>query len=559
MFGIVAYLSNYDNIISGNTVHNNSQYGIYIWLSNFNDLSGNIVYNHTFSDIYLLSSHNNTLTGNTVYDSKEYGIYLETSDFNDLSENIVYNHTLSEIYLESSHNNALTGNTVYDSKEHGIHLQFCDDNTIEQNNVNNNMLNGISLLNSDYNSLSENSISDNIENGIVLDVSLYNTMSDNLIFDNLLHGISLIGTYSDDNNITKNTIYHNNESGIYIGFDMYWNDIWDNEIYDNTMHGIYLYSVDNAEYYGNWIYDNKEFGIYCTSGSNDNLFYENVFVRNKKHAVDDGTDNLWNNTDIGNYWDNHTGPDANTDGIVDIQYNITGLATSIDYLPIAEDGAPTITIVSPNAGDVFNESAPDFTITVTDDFLYSMWYTIDGGPTTYPFTSFSGTIDQTAWDALSDGNVTFTFYASDLPGNTGTDEVVVEKDSQAPVITINSPADGEVFGKTPPSFNITIAEPNLDTIWYTVDSNFTIIDSTLIWTINQTIWSALPEGSVTITIYANDTLGHSSSEGVTITKNIPSKVIGLDYFTTSVLIFLISGVAIIGIITRMYHKKRIIT
>lgn len=532
------YLDNSNNNnISGNNAFKNVKNGICLEFdSNFNTLSENTNYNNTLSGFYLVSSDFNNLIENNAYNNKWDGINCDDCDFNNLTGNTAYNNTYDGIYLYSGYFNNLTGNTVYNNSQNGIYLEDSDDNIIEQNNVNNNM-----------------------HNGILLDGSEFNAMSDNLIFDNLLHGISLIGIYSDSNNITKNRIYHNNESGIYIGFDMYYNEIWDNEIYDNTMHGIYLYSVDYAEYYGNWIYDNKEFGIYCTSGSNDNLFYENVFVRNKKHAVDDGGNNDWNSTAIGNYWDNHTGPDANSDGIVDIQYNITGLATSIDYLPIAEDGAPIITIVSPNDGDVFNESAPDFTITVTDDFLKSMWYTIDGGPTTYPFTSLSGTIDQTAWDALSDGNVTLTFYANDLPLNTGTDEVVIEKDTQAPVITINSPADGDVFGKTPPSFNITVTDPNLDTIWYTVDSNFTIIDSTLIWTINQTIWSALPEGSVTITIYANDTLGHTSSKGITITKNIPSKVIGLDYFTTSVLIFLISGVAIIGIITIMYHKKRIIS
>ncbi|MBY8986739.1 MAG: hypothetical protein KGD65_16825, partial [Candidatus Lokiarchaeota archaeon] len=60
------------------------------------------------------------------------------------------------------------------------------------------------------------------------------------------------------------------------------------------------------------------------------------------------------------------------------------------------------------------------------DNLDSIWYSFDGGVTTYAITD--GTIfNQTAWAALSQGEVTITFYARDLAGNEASESVTVIK------------------------------------------------------------------------------------------------------------------------------------
>ena len=48
--------------------------------------------------------------------------------------------------------------------------------------------------------------------------------------------------------------------------------------------------------------------------------------------------NNWNNSLIGNYWDDYRGVDQNDDGIGDTPYSINGTANSFDYLPIWDDG-----------------------------------------------------------------------------------------------------------------------------------------------------------------------------------------------------------------------------
>ncbi len=308
----------------------------------------------------------------------------------------------------------------------------------------------------------------------------------------------------------------------------------------------------------NIIRDNGQNGIYLTSLTIDNLIWKNIFLRNGKHAVDDGSNNNWNITTIGNYWDNHTGPDSTpNDGIVDVPYNISGPVGSADYLPIAEDGTPQIMINSPSGGNAFSSGAPSFDVIITDDYLDSMWYSIDGGLTNYTFTA-NGTVYQTAWDAIDDGALILTFYASDLPGNIGTEGVSIIKDTTAPIININSPNPGDIFGNDAPFFNVTVIDPNLDSVWLELDGLIYELSIPIIGTINQTAWAALPGGSYTITINANDTLGYSTSKAVTITKSVPSGGgIGLDYFMTSFLIFITGGMAVIFVLVKNYTKKRI--
>ena len=266
-------------------------------------------------------------------------------------------------------------------KYYGIILEsHCDNNTISGNPANYNG-EAIVLFGSHYNNITGNTVNHNSNYGIYMSEALNNTI--------------------------KGKKVSNNDYGMYIEEDGDYNEISENIIYNNTI-GL---TIDDI------------------GGINDNnTIYGNFFLINGIHAVNNGTDNKWNSMTIGNYWDNHTGPDTTPqDGIVDAPYTfIGGSAGSIDFLSIAEDGAPSITINSPTPSDVFAVSAPSFNVYITDDNLDTMWYTIDGGLTNYTFTA-NGTIDQTAWTALSQGNVTITFYARDFAGHETSESVAVIK------------------------------------------------------------------------------------------------------------------------------------
>ncbi|NVM34928.1 MAG: hypothetical protein HWN81_04985 [Candidatus Lokiarchaeota archaeon] len=218
----------------------------------------------------------------------------------------------------------------------------------------------------------------------------------------------------------------------------------------------------------------------------------------------------------------------------------------------------SVNINNPHTDDLFDATAPSFSITTDGIIIDEIYYTLNDG-THHPITSTSGTINQGSWDALPDDSVSLKFYVEDPAGSSKYAAVIIEKDTQAPIINIISPTSGQTFSSTAPDFNISITDDHLDKMWYTVDAGLTNFTFNANGAINQTAWDVLSQGTITLRFYANDTLGHISSEDVSITKDLPSKVIGLDYFMTGFLITLIGGVAIITIITKIHSKKRIVS
>jgi len=91
---------------------------------------------------------------------------------------------------------------------------------------------------------------------------------------------------------------------------------------------------------------------------------------------------------------------------------------------------PEINIISPSQGDKIGDIAPNYEISILEPNLKSLWYTIDGGNTNYTITQLSGTINQTAWDIAEYGNILIRFYANDLLGHFGYNEVIVEKSKE---------------------------------------------------------------------------------------------------------------------------------
>lgn len=197
--------------------------------------------------------------------------------------------------------------------------------------------------------------------GIYINSTICN-ITDNIAKDNQ-QGIKIIGTIEWQINDVGNTVgiflnqYHNvynniltnNSEGIVIAGGGRNNSIYSNDIFDNDM-GILLY-VDrgNNNVFNNLIYENK-IGIKLTYSKNNNIFknsilnnsnfginssdinpddynnntiYKNNFIGNGQNAAS-GAGNIWYNniTKQGNYWDDYTGVDEDSNGISDTAYNI---------------------------------------------------------------------------------------------------------------------------------------------------------------------------------------------------------------------------------------------
>ena len=452
----------------------------------------------------------------------------------------------SAILLNNVNNAKIIDNDLTNTNFVGVLMDNSDNNFIIRNNASLADL-GILMTNSEFNQLINNTINDNIENAINIDDnSNFNTISGNIAIGNQL-GISIFSD-SDNNTVIGNTVMNNDWAGIGIISQSGGNTVLNNEISDNNI-GVTI----------------------PTSDCNYNKIYNNNFKLNTLHAGDDSSNNLWNLGTLGNYWDNYTGVDPDDDGIGDIPYNVSGSASSKDNYPIWDDGDdinPTISINSPSGGVLFGASSPLYNIDIFDLTLNMSWYTLNGTATQYFFTPSNGInvipIDETAWDSFSDGLVLMTFYVNDSGGNPASVSHVIEKDATMPTIILNSPIGGSTFGLDAPEFNLTIYDLNLMDAWYLVGSfdtpyPFSPVNGINIIQIDESVWDALSEGSVTITFFVNDhvivniTAVNTQTIQVILNKDLPSSPEPAIPFGNHYIFFL--GIGIITIVLAE-HKRR---
>ncbi len=213
--------------------------------------------------------------------------------------------------------------------------------------------------------------------------------------------------------------------------------------------------------------------------------------------------------------------------------DVTGYKLSINLYNMYPDPCPDIIINFPKDNQIFGSTSPVFDISILDLDLNTSWYTLDNGLTNKTFTT-NGSIDQDLWDTLDSGIYTLIFYANDSSGNIGYNNVTIEKDITNPMIHINSPSNNFIFGEIAPVYDISIDETHLNKTWYTIDggiTNTTITDLT--GKINQSLWSVLPNGYVTIRFYTSDIVGNVGFSQVIVIKDAPEKLLFIEIIDLS--------------------------
>ena len=221
----------------------------------------------------------------------------------------------------------IRNSTVYNSGlflsnwDSGIRLENVTNGNIISNNCSQNLC-GIYLIESTNINISENIANENNYAGIFLDTDAqYCNLIDNLLMNNEFLG--LMTRSCEFNTISRNNISSNGDGASNHGGIGLFGTASDHTKYNNFTENI--------------LNGNMHCGIYLESRTSYNLFYKNYLTLNTLHVFDNG-DSYWNNTMIGNYWDNYTGVDSNGDGIGDIDYEfIEGLANANDSLPIYGD------------------------------------------------------------------------------------------------------------------------------------------------------------------------------------------------------------------------------
>jgi hypothetical protein len=152
------------------------------------------------------------------------------------------------------------------------------------------------------------------------------------------------------------------------------------------------------------------------ANSRNNIITGNTFLRNGLNAYDPNRWNQWNLDDVGNYWSDYKGYDADDDGIGDIPYyaiydRYPLMTPPVEWTRVAPAGLTYAgNQVSPDGSLVVSSQTP-ISLSALDpgSGLAEIQYSIDGGPWTLysvPFTL-----------AGEDGPRKLTFYGIDRLGN----------------------------------------------------------------------------------------------------------------------------------------------
>ncbi|MFB6199840.1 MAG: LamG-like jellyroll fold domain-containing protein [Candidatus Nanohaloarchaea archaeon] len=108
----------------------------------------------------------------------------------------------------------------------------------------------------------------------------------------------------------------------------------------------------------------------------------------------------------------------------------------------------------------------------------------------------------------AEGNNTLKIFSEDLHGNTNTSTVKFQVDTQPPQLTLDTPGNATQVERGT-VLNYTVTDLNLDTVKYSHNGNANTTDFIGSYDINTSAWTL---GTNTVKLYANDTLGETTSK-----------------------------------------------
>ncbi|MDI6916427.1 MAG: NosD domain-containing protein, partial [Thermoplasmatales archaeon] len=216
----------------------------------------------------------------------ESGIYLSLASFSKIENSVITLNGRAGIgFYKASH--GLIANCTVIENDYGIAFWTALDNNITNCDIIHNLYMAITF---------------STANGVGSSGN-YVTMCN--VSDNQ-YGVSF--AFSSNNWITNCVLQNNSRDGISLGSSSTNNSITNNRIANNSWYGIWLYTA-----------------------SNDNKIYLNNFISNVLDQARDECSNFWDNGSVGNYWNDYTGVDANSDGIGDTPYYIPGGSNQDNY------------------------------------------------------------------------------------------------------------------------------------------------------------------------------------------------------------------------------------
>jgi len=186
----ITLFSSLNNTIYNNEIQQNEQNGIHLSFSGYNSIIDNEDMDvNKMASIYLEASSYNYIARNSrkTYGSyiqdPSFGIFLLLSDYNQIMENEFCSHQIGLMMTLSSYNDIIGNEFCYNNVS-GITLYGSLYNNIYKNIIDNNKIYGIDLSSSLYNTVYENYARRNIEAGIIIQSSIFNRIIKNTASNN---------------------------------------------------------------------------------------------------------------------------------------------------------------------------------------------------------------------------------------------------------------------------------------------------------------------------------------------------------------------------------------
>ncbi len=216
-----------------------------------------IIYSNTNSGINTGFTYNWTITGNVIHDNGTYGIYLQSGTAT-ITNNTIYNHSNSGIDFSTPVNSSSTviaanivgGNTVYGNGV-GINVSGV---TVTGNLAHDNTSYGIEASNESV--VTGNTVWRQTATNDIGINSNSSTVNGNFVFGNY-NGIYASG--SESIILYGNRVYSNTNYGMYISGanaspEYYVEEVYDNLVYANSTGGIFITGSPNLSVYNNTVY-----------------------------------------------------------------------------------------------------------------------------------------------------------------------------------------------------------------------------------------------------------------------------------------------------------------
>jgi len=228
--------------------------------------------------------------------------------------------------------------------------------------------------------------------------------------------------------------------------------------------------------------------------------------------------------------------------IFESQCEESSFQAKLDFCQIiAQDIYADIVINSPNDSGVYGTN-PSYSITITHPYdLNDVYYYFnDNSESHYPINFASwisgeplmGNFDVPEWNLLNEGSNDITFVAINDINVKNQKTVSIIKDSTAPIVSINNPQNSDIYGNTPPDFELqSSSEWDQNSHCYRIDESDPIYFTDNIGTIDINLWESLSHGFHTLTFYEQDLVGNPGEAFVSIFKDIIGPDISINFPT----------------------------